>query len=171
MKPRSDSKLKTLPDALQEKLWQKLRGTSGAKVVAWLKDEHGIPTSERALSEFFSWYPRNCTLRTAARTSEELAAALRKMPDLKITARDAAKVAQVNFEIQAAQDRDPALFAALRRGELEAARLELEREKFEHAKLEDYEKGLAALQEEIKDNPAALKLWQQLAAVIKGGKA
>lgn len=170
-KARGDAKLKTLPDALQEQLWQLLRRTTNAKALEWLHNVHGIDSSPAALSEFFSWYPRQATLRSAASTSDQLAAALKKLPDLKIAARDAQRIAQVNFEIQAAQDRDPALFTALRKGELEAERLRLEREKFEHAKLEDWEKGLAALQDEIKDNPEALKIWEQLAAALKRSKA
>lgn len=166
-KTRNDAKLKTLPDALQEELWQRLRRTSYAKASAWLQKDHAIKTSERALSEFFSWYPRSCTLRMAASTSDQLAETLKKMPELKITADAAAKVAQVNFEIQAAQDRDPALFTALRKGELEVKRLQLEREKFEHEKKQDWEKGLDALQDEIKGNPEAMKHFAALTAALK----
>lgn len=170
-KPRGDAKLKTLPDALQEKLWQVLRRTTNEKAIAWLKEEHGVDTSPSALSEFFSWYPRQATLRTAASTSDELASTLRKLPELKVTAEQAARIAQVNFEIQAARDRDPALFAALRKGELEAERLRLEREKFEHSKKEDWEKGLDALAEEIKGNEEAEKLFAALQAVLRKARS
>lgn len=166
-KPRGDAKLKTLPDALQEKLFQFLRHHTAAKTAAWLLKEHEVTTSAGALSEFFAWYPRSCTLRMAAKSSDELAAQLKKMPELKLAAADARKIAQVNFEIQAAQDRDPALFASLRKGELEAARLQLEREKFEHDKKEDWERGLDALQAEIKNNPEALKHFESLTAALK----
>jgi hypothetical protein len=166
-KPRGDAKLKTLPDALQEKLFQYLRRHTAEKTVQWLKEEHAVATSAGALSVFFSWYPRSCTLRTAARTSDELAAQLKKMPELKLAAADAARIAQVNFEIQAAQDRDPALFAALRKGELETARLQLEREKFEESKKADWEKGLDALLDEIKGNPEALRHFEAMKAALK----
>lgn len=166
-KTRNDAKLKTLPDALQEELWQRLRRTSYAKAIAWLQEQHGIKSSERALSEFYSWYPRSCTLRIAANTSDQLAATLAKMPELKLTADNARRVAQVNFEIQAAQDRDPVLFASLRKGELEQSRLELEREKFEESKKADWEKGLDALQAEIKGNPEALKHFEAMKAALK----
>lgn len=166
-KPRGDAKLKTLPDALQERLWQVLRRTSIAKAQDWLKQEHAVASSPGALSEFFSWYPRQATLRVAASTSDELAATLKKMPELRLSADQAKQVAQVNFEIQAARNRDPELFAALRKGELEAKRLQLEREKFEHAKKTDEEKGLDALAAFIKGNAEAQKLYDELRAVIK----
>jgi len=156
-KPRGDAKLKTLPDALQEELFQQLRRTTAEKAAAWLREKYAVSTSTGALSEFFSWYPRSCTLRMAARTSDQLEATLRKMPELKITAKDAARVAQVNFEIQAAQDRDPVLYASLRKGELDLRRQNLEEAKFEESKKADWEKGLDALQGEIKGNAEALK--------------
>jgi len=166
-KPRGDAKLKTLPDALQEELFQRLRRTTAEKAAAWLFKTHEVATSAGALSEFFSWYPRSCTLRMAARSSDQLLAQLRKMPELKLAADDAKKIAQVNFEMQAAQDRDPVLFAALRKGELEVARLQLEREKFEESKKEDWEKGLDALLDEIKGNAEAEKIFAELNAVLK----
>ncbi|MBA4136757.1 MAG: hypothetical protein C0518_05520 [Opitutus sp.] len=169
MKVRSDSKLKTLPDALQEAFFQKLRSTSVAKALAWLAEKHDVQSSPAAASEFFSWYPRSCTLRMAASTSTQLEQTLRKMPELKVTAEQAAKVAQINFEIQAAQDRDPALFTALRRGELESQRLQLEREKFEHTKKTDAEKGLEALHAEIKGNAEALKHFEAMKAALRKG--
>lgn len=166
-KPRGDSKLKNLPDALQEQLWQILRRTTVDKTAAWLLEKHGIATSAGSLSDFFSWYPRQATLRSAASLSDQLADSIKKLPQLKVTAKDAAAIAQVNFEILAAQNRDPELFAALRKGELEVARLQLEREKFEESKKADWEKGLDALQEEIKACPAALKHFEALKAALK----
>lgn len=168
-KPRGEAILKNLPDALQEQLWQVARRMTLVKAVAWLAEKHDVSVSVTTLSDWFSWYPRSLTLRMAARTSDELEATLKKMPELKIAADQAAKVAQVNFEIQAAQDRDPALYSALRKGELERERLRLEREKFEHEKKKDWEKGLDALHEEIKENPEALALFEKLrAALLKG---
>lgn len=161
-KPRGDAVLKTLPDALQEELWQFLRRNTQAKTIEWLKTAHAITTSSTALSDFFTWYPRSVYLRNAARTSDELAATLRKIPSLKLTAAQAAEVAQINFEIQAAQDRDPALYAALRKGELERDRLRLEREKFEYSKKTDVEKALDALQDELEDNAEALQHYKAM---------
>lgn len=166
-KSRGDAKLKVLPDRLQDQLWQYLNHSTLEKVQVWLKAAHGVETSTKALSVFYDWYPRNFTLRRAARTSDQLEATLKKLPELKLTAQDAARVAQVNFEIQAAQDRDPKLYAALRKGELERDRLKLEREKFEHDKKADWEKGLDALHEEIKGNAEALQHFDAMKAALR----
>jgi len=170
-KPRGDAVLKTLPDALQEELWQFLRRNTQLKTIAWLKEAHAVETSSPALSAFFDWYPRSVYLRNAARTSDELAATLKKMPELKISAQQAAQVAQVNFEIQAAQDRDPKLYAALRDGEHKREQLRLEREKFEYSKKSDIEKALDALQDELEDNAEALQHYKAMrAALLKNKK-
>jgi len=170
-KARGDAVLKNLPDALQERIWQFLRKNTQAKTLAWLQEEHGIQLKSGAtLTEFFDWYPRSCMLRTAASVSDQLEATLKKMPQMKEAAKNAAEVAQVNFEIMAAQDRDPALFAALRKGELEKDRLRLEREKFEWTKKTDIERGLDALFEEIKDNPEAVAHYKAMKAALTKGK-
>jgi hypothetical protein len=170
-KPRGDAKLKTLPDALQEQLWQLLRRTTVEKAAAWLKTTHGVETSAGALSQFFSWYPRQATLRQAASMSDQLASAIKQLPQLKMTAKDAASIAQVNFEILAAQNRDPELFSALRKGELEVERLRLEREKFEHSKKDDWEHGIDALLAEAKEIPEARRLLEQAHALIKKARS
>lgn len=122
-KPRGDAKLKTLPDALQETLWQLLRRTTAEKAAAWLAKTHEVQTSAGALSEFFSWYPRAGWLKQSAAFATNLEATLRKLPELKITAEQASQVAQASFEIQAAQNRDPELFLALQKGKLEVVKV------------------------------------------------
>jgi hypothetical protein len=174
-KARGDAVLKTLPDALQERIWQFLRKNTQAKTLAWLQEEHGIALkSGKTLTDFFQWYPRSCMLRTAASVSDQLESTLKKMPEMREAAKNASKVAQVNFEIMAAQDRDPVLFAALRKGELENERLRLEREKFEWSKKTDIEKGLTALHAEIEGDEEAERLYDAFAAHVrakkKGGK-
>lgn len=166
-KPRGDAVLKNLPDALQEELWQKLRRQTLTKVRTWLLETHELVSSETTLSHFFSWYPRSLTLRNAARSSSNLQGTLEKLSELKITAAQAAAIAQVEFELLAAEDRDPALFASLRKGEREAERLRLEREKFEHEKKSDAEKGLEALHVIIKGDAVASQLYAQLRARVK----
>lgn len=169
-KPRGEAILKNLPDALQEELWQYARRTTYPKALAWLRTTHEITVSEATLSEFFGWYPRSLTLRSAAAMSSQLEETLKKLPALKITAEQAREVAQVNFELQASQDRDSSLFAALRRGELERERLQLEREKHEWAKKSDVEKALDALLAEIKGCPEALKHFEAMKAALAVAK-
>lgn len=166
-KPRGDAKLKTLPDALQEELHQVLRRTTTEKAAAWLLEKHEVKTSAASLSEFFSWYPRTGWLKQSASFAANLEATIKKLPQLRISAEQASQVAQVSFEIQAAQNRDPELFAMLSKGELERARLRLDREKFEESRKSDWEKGLDALQAEIKGNAEALKHFEALTAALK----
>lgn len=168
-KPRGEAILKNLSYGLQEEIWQYANHTTLDKTCAWLVEKHAVKVSASTLSKFCSWYPRSYTLRRAASTSSELLETLRKMPELRVTADQAAQVAQVNFEIQAAQDRDPTLYAALRRGELERKRLELDREKFEHDRKKDWEQGLDALHEEIKGNAEALQHFERMTAALKKG--
>lgn len=128
-KPRGDAKLKTLPDALQEELFQRLRRTSAVKVIAWLQEKHAVKTSAGSLSDFFSWYPRSGWLKQSAAFATDLEATIKKLPELQITAEKAAQVAQVAFEIQAAQNRDPELFLALRKNAHDSATLRLNERK------------------------------------------
>lgn len=128
-KPRGDAKLKTLPDALQEELFQLLRRTTADKSALWLLEKHGVKTSAGALSEFFSWYPRSGWLKQSASFADSLQAQIKNLPALKVTADQAAQVAQVAFELQAAQDRDPKLFLALRQQDHDAATLRLNERK------------------------------------------
>lgn len=170
-KPRGEAVLKNLPDALQEELWQLARRTTYPKALAWLKATHGVTVSEPTLSVFFSWYPKSLTLRLAKSTSDQLEDTLKKLPQSKYTAEQAREVASVNFELMAAQNRDAELFTMLGKAKLEAARLELDRAKFEHAKKEDWEKGLDALHEEIKGNAEALKHFEAMKAALKKARA
>lgn len=125
-KPRGDAKLKTLPDALQEQLWQYARRNTIEKTLAWLAEKHGVVSSARALSEFFSWYPRTALVRQSENFATSFEKTLRKLPELKITGEQASQLAEVAFEIQAAQDRDPALFLALQKGKANREKLRLE---------------------------------------------
>jgi hypothetical protein len=170
-KPRGEAILKNLPDKLQAELWEVCRRKTFPVALAWLESAHGIKVSVPTASVWFSWYPRSLTLRSAAEVSSQLEDALKKRPELAKTAQDAREIAQINFELQAARDQDPSLFAMLRRGELEKERLQLEREKHEWAKKSDVEKALDALFAEIKGCPEALKHFEAMKAALAAGKA
>ena len=88
-KARGDAILKTLGDGLQEELYQYLRHHTQEATLTWLREKQGIVSSPRALSEFWAWYPRSCVLRAAERTSNQLEATLKKLPQLKISAEHA----------------------------------------------------------------------------------
>jgi hypothetical protein len=168
-KPRGDSKLKTLPPGAQEALYQVLLRQTQESAMAWLLEKHNVTTSPSALSAFFDWYVRGLTTRLAADASSQLETTLRKLPDLQITADQASQVAQVNFELMAAQNHDVELYAMLGKASLEKERLRLEREKFEESKRKDWEKGLDALFDEIKGNPAALEHYEAMKAALAKG--
>lgn len=53
-KPRSDSKLKTLPEERQAEIFDYAAENSLVETVKWLRDD-GLVTSKSALSEFLSW--------------------------------------------------------------------------------------------------------------------
>jgi hypothetical protein len=55
IKPRSDAKLKTLPDERQKEIYDRLRRGGVRQVRAWLSDQ-GFSISIRALSEFYAWF-------------------------------------------------------------------------------------------------------------------
>lgn len=165
-KPRGEAILKNAHDKLQSDLWEFTRHTTFKKAAAWLLEEHGIKVGETTLHHWYSWYPESITLRTAATLSDQLETALKKEPELIKTAQQARRIAEINFELLAARDMDPALFSALRKGELERARLQLEREKHEWSKKTDAEKGLDALHEEIKGNPEALQHFEKLKVAL-----
>lgn len=170
-KARGDAILKTLGDALQEEFFQLLRTTTQAKALAWLEQAHGIKVSAGAATAFWQWYPRQLVLRRAARSSDSLEAAINKMPQLRVSADQARAVAQINFELQAAEDRDAKLFGMLGAAALKRERQQLEREKFEWAKKSEAEKGLEALFLEVKDCPAALKHFEAMKAALQEAKA
>jgi hypothetical protein len=128
-KPRGDSKLKTLPDALQEELFQRLRRTTGAKVRAWLQAAHELDTSEAALSEFFSWYARAGWVKQSVSIADQLKTQIAQLPQLKEDAKTVSEIAQVSFEIMAAQNRDSKFFLDLMRERREQARLALDERK------------------------------------------
>lgn len=161
-KPRGEAKLKNLPDALQEELFQFLRKNTQEKALAWLDNTHGVCSSARALSEFFTWYPRQGYIRQAASIADQIKSEASKLPQLQKDAQTVSQVAQVTFEILAAQNRDSKFFLELQRERREERRLVLEREKHEWAKKSDVEKALDALQAEISGDKVALDLWHQL---------
>ena len=71
MKPRSDSKLKTLPEDRQVVIAEYARGHSLEETVKWLSDD-GLKTSAAALSEFLSWFQLRSQLQRNESTVESL---------------------------------------------------------------------------------------------------
>ena len=61
-KPRADSQLKTLPAERQDAIIAHMRDHKLTETRTWLRDD-GLETSERALSDFWSWYHLEQQLR------------------------------------------------------------------------------------------------------------
>lgn len=170
-KARGDSVLKTLPDALQEELFQFLRRNTQANTIVWLADVHKVQTGAAALSEFFSWYPRSRYLLQQARAADELAEAVKHLPALKVSAAEAREIAQASFEINAARGQDLETFAMLAAGEDKREKRQLAREKFEWSKKTDIERALDALAEELGENEEARRHYQAMKAALAKGSA
>ena len=170
-KPRADATLKNLPDELMEELWQYTRRNTYKATIVWLKETHDVEVaSTGTLKEFYHWYPKTRTLRRAARAASRLEETLPKIASLKLSAAQAREIAQAEFELQASEDQDRELFAMLSKGERERERLRLDREKFEHSKKTDIERGLDALFAEIEGDAEAERLYAPLADYLRKKK-
>jgi hypothetical protein len=170
-KARGDSVLKNLEDGLQEAIFQFLRRNTQAKTLEWLQETHGIALKSGAtLTEFFRWYRKSRHVIQAKSAADELAEAVTKLPEMKVTAAQAREIAQANFEILANRNQDAELFAMLSAGEEKRERLRLEREKFEWSKKTDIERALDVLAEELGENDEARRHYEAMkASLAKGG--
>jgi hypothetical protein len=151
-KPRPDAKLMTLPDALQEELYQLLRRTTLEKVKEWLLANHDVATSTGSLSKFFSWYPQSAWLKHSADFADQMKACAAKFPALAGKADEISAIAQAAFELQAAQDRDSGLHLALAKARLKTDELRIK-------------------QENLKLSERKVKLLEAAAALVDQAKA
>lgn len=165
-KPRGDAKLKTLPDALQEALFQVLRSTTAEKAAAWLLKDHGVKTSAGALSEFFSWYPLSRRLEQAASFADQLRDQLLKLPDLNLDAAKLSQVAQVAFEARAVQEQDSELYVALKKRRQKDAELALSESKHALA-LKQYEEKISAARSSLEKAKSKGGLSKETLALIE----
>ena len=101
-KPRADSKLKNLPDHVQEGFWLLLH-PSDPEVKAYtledlggeIHDKHQLSVAMSTLSEWHSWYALKRRMERAAERANQTALALAKDSDL--TPEDIERVAQTVF--------------------------------------------------------------------------
>lgn len=143
MKPRSDSKLKTLPADQQAALYALLQGKSYKQALPIVREKLGVSTSEAALSQFFSWYPLSRRLEQAKSFADQLKDTLAKNPALNLDAEKLSMVAQVAFEAQAVQEQDSDLYIALRKRRQKDAELTL-RQQNQNLRLRQYEEKITA---------------------------
>jgi hypothetical protein len=137
MKPRGDSKLKTLPKPDQAKIigWLET-GTQRATLQKIAKDL-GITTSPAALSDFYGWYYVTSQLEEAASLADQVKAELKDLPGFAMDQDKVNKAAQTVFEIQALKNRDAKLHIALRRQRSREETVRLARDQFEVAAAEN----------------------------------
>lgn len=164
-KARKDSKLKTLPDAVQAELYRRYQ-KEGGDVLAWLKEAHGVASSTGALSVFASWYPFSRPLELVEHHASQYGAALKANPKLQLNAEQISIASQIAFEQTALQLGDIKAFVNLRRLRNSEKSLELEKQKFQESTKSAIEKGLDALHAECANNPEALALFEKFRAAV-----
>jgi hypothetical protein len=133
-KARSDASLKTLSPEQQAEIYSRLtvkradwQDTSLRAVRAWLQQD-GVETSERALSEFGSWYGLQSQFRQDEVTTESLLEQFRRdVPGLTDAQLD--ELGQKTFSLLAIRRQDLEGFVSIRsaktNAELERAKLKL----------------------------------------------
>lgn len=123
-KPRKDSKLKTLPDAVQAELYARYQ-KQGGDVLTWLQAEHGVRSSSGALSNFAAWYPFSRPLEMVAQRANQYEQALKQDPNLKLNAEQVSIASQMAFEQMALQMQDIEGFVSLRKMRLKEQEIRL----------------------------------------------
>ncbi len=118
MKPRSDSKLKTLPEDRQEQViaWTKAPktedGPGGLQHAREQLAADGIKVSLRALSEFVSWYQLQQRFASASSRAQQIEELLRKKrPDMQ--PEQIREMGQALFTLEAVDAGDAATFVNL----------------------------------------------------------
>lgn len=113
-KPRSDSKLKMLPDYVQEQLYAKLEaGASYATALDWLYMDFEVSSSLPALSAWYSWYRTQERLRAAQDASEALIERLAQ-DGIKLDSAKHAEIADAIFLSEATVSGDEKAYALIR---------------------------------------------------------
>jgi len=173
-KPNSNAKLRNLPPEQKTALtdWLVDEGISYAEAKDRLKEEFGISTSTGALSNFWDKECFTLKFRRARTVAEELVGVMRESDDSFDEATLKA-IGQRAFNLAVAQDADVDDLAALTKIMGDSARLKLAQKKLEldinkwrSAVKSKVEIGLDALQDEIKGNPEALALFDQMKAIF-----
>jgi hypothetical protein len=128
-KPRADSKLKNLPEHLQEGFWLLLHPTD-AEVRPYtledlggeIYDKHALSVSVSTLSEWHSWYALRLRMESAAERANQTAIELAKNSDL--TPEDIERVAQTVFTAETLQAGNVKGYVALAKLRLAARALD-----------------------------------------------
>lgn len=153
--------------------WLSLESMHYETAIEKIAEEYGLSTSKGALVKF---YQKHCTgfkNKRAREHAAEVRALLEAQPDINFTELTLKQIEQRAFEEAFAKDADidglgklSKILEGSARLQLQQRRLELDVNKWRSAVKTDVEKGLDALQEEIKGNAEALKLFNQMKAIF-----
>lgn len=122
-KPRSDSRLKTLPEARQDAIVEYARSHSEDEVVAWLRAD-GLVTSRNAVSEFLNWYWLQQQFKRNELVSQQMIENLRRTSPTMLE-EELARAGASFFEQLAIEQRDARAWKQARELRLKERALEL----------------------------------------------
>lgn len=168
-KPRSDSKLFTLPVAEQQEIFGWLKQSGYVVVKERIRKEKGISVSVSTLSDAWNTWARE-ELEHRVLKSKGCADDVIKMigSDLgKLDRATQAALQQTAFEL-AMTGGDPKTVKSFYTLLLKSRQLDIEVEKISNALKTAQEKALDLLFEDIKGNPKAEKLFHQMRDALTG---
>lgn len=129
-KPRADSKLKNLPDHIQEGFWLLLHPTDVSVKPYTLEDlggeiydRHQISVAVSTVSEWQSWYALKRRLESAAERASQARLALAKDPGM--SPEMLARVGQMVFTAETIEDGNVKAYVELVKLQLQARALEI----------------------------------------------
>jgi hypothetical protein len=137
-KVRPESKLKTLSEETQETLWQLLNVAMDGRenpmtydeARAWLLADHGVSTSNAAMSEWYSWYGlRQRMERAQERASQAQTKALALDPSLDASHLE--RLGQMVFTAETLEDGNVKGFVELLKLKAKEQERELKRQSLE----------------------------------------
>jgi hypothetical protein len=165
--PRSDAKLKKLPDAEQEAMWLLLNPTDLTTppytleaLAVYIQGEHDIEVSLSTVSEWRSWYSLKRRMERAAERATQAKLELAKDPSF--SAEDIDRAAQIVFMTEAMEGLNVKAYVQLAKLRLSKEKHDLERDRLSLASKNKVEQGLAALAQELKGNKRAAKIFAEL---------
>lgn len=170
-KPRSDSKLDALNPEQQERLaeWLTIENLSYAAARERVREEFGVSTTASALAGFYSRFAAPWKYARARGEAESFAALMEGQFD----AASIKAARQLAFSALTSPQPDLQAAKALLKivGDsakltLAERKLTLDAEKFRQLVKTEAEKGLDALQAELKGDPVALALFEQMRARV-----
>lgn len=166
---RGDALLKTQPRDFRREIFEHLRTHKHAETLAWLKERGLVVKSGSTLSDFWEWHQKDERIGEAARFCDGYVEECKKQLGDNVTPERLAEIremAQVMFELRAAAKDDKDVFIGLRTLAVKQQGMALARDRFVEQLKSGIEKGLDALQAELKGNPEALALFDRMKAIV-----